>query len=74
MSYTTKNYSEQGGERWVVNGVLEITGEGVILINGKPLIRAEVQNTSTATTIEELKNDFNALLEKLKYAGLMEME
>lgn len=74
MSYTPKNYQEQGGERWVVNGVLEITGEGVFLINGKPLIRAEVQNTSTATTIEDLKTDFNLLLEKLRYAGLMEME
>lgn len=74
MSYTSKNYLEQGGERWVVNGVLEITEEGVLLINGKPLIRAEIQEISTATTIADLKNDFNSLLEKLKYAGLMETE
>ena len=69
-----KNYREQGGDRWVVNGVLEVTEEGVLLLNGKPLIRAEVQAVSSASTIEDLKNDFNSLLEKLKYAGLMEME
>jgi hypothetical protein len=69
-----KNYKEQGGDRWVVNGVLEVTEEGVLLLNGKPLIRAEVQEESNATTVDELKNDFNSLLQKLKFAGLMEME
>lgn len=69
-----KNYTEQGGDRWVVNGVLEITEEGVLLLNGKPLIRAEIQEESTATTIADLKADFNSLLQKLKYAGLMEMK
>jgi len=72
MSYTPKNYSEQGGDKWVVHGVLEITEEGVLILNGKPLIRAQVQTTSTATTIEDLKTDFNLLLEKLKSAGFME--
>ena len=69
-----KNYTEQGGERWVVNGVLEVTEEGVLLLNDKPLIRAEIQEESTATTIADLKADFNSLLQKLKYAGLMEMK
>ncbi|CAK7037634.1 Head fiber protein [Tissierella sp.] len=69
-----KNYKEQGGERWIVNGVLEVTEKGVLLLNGKPLIRAEVQPESTATTVDDLKSDFNSLLQKLKFAGLMEME
>lgn len=69
-----KNYKEQGGDRWIVNGVLEVTEEGVLLLNGKPLIRAEVQLESTATTVDDLKNDFNSLISKLKYSGLMEME
>ncbi len=72
--YNTKNYRERGGERWVVNGVLEVTESGVLLLNGKPLIRAEVQLDSTASTISELKEDFNLLLQKLKYAGFMELE
>lgn len=72
--YNTKNYREPGGERWVVNGVLEVTEAGVLLLNGKPLIRAENQPDSTASTISELKEDFNLLLQKLKYAGFMELE
>ncbi len=62
---TVKNYKEQGSEKWVVKGVLEITEEGVLLLNGKPLIRAEFQEESTATTIADLKADFNSLLQKL---------
>ncbi|MGO1368515.1 Head fiber protein [Senegalia sp. (in: firmicutes)] len=69
-----KNYKERGGEKWIVNGVLEVTETGVLLLNGKPLIRAAAQPDSTATTVAELKTDFNLLLEKLKYAGLMDME
>lgn len=69
-----KNYKEQGSEKWIVNGILEITEEGVLLLNGKPLIRAEFQEESTATTIADLKADFNSLLQKLKYAGLMEIK
>lgn len=72
--YNTKNYRERGGERWVVNGVLEVTEAGVLLLNGKPLIRAEKLADSTASTISELKEDFNLLLQKLKYAGFMELE
>ena len=72
--YTTKNYRERGGEKWVVNGVLEVTEVGVLLLNGKPLIRAENQPDSTASTISDLKDDFNSLLQKLKYAGFMDLE
>lgn len=72
--YNTKNYRERGGERWVVNGVLEVTESGILLLNGKPLIRAVNQLDSTASTMAELKDDFNSLLQKLKYSGLMEME
>ena len=67
----TKNYSEQGGEKWVVNGTLEITSDGQITINGQVLTRAASQADSEATTIAVIKDDFNALLAKLKAAGLM---
>ena len=36
-----------------------------------PVPMAEQQAASTATTVAALKDDFNALLEKLKAAGLM---
>lgn len=68
MSYNVKNYTEQGGETTVIGGTLEIK-EGASL-TGFP--QAENQADSTATTIADLKSDFNSLLSKLKSSGLME--
>ncbi len=69
MSYNTKNYSENG-DKLVIGGTLELK-DGATL-NGFP--KAENQADSTATTIADLKTDFNSLLEKLKTAGLMESD
>ena len=68
MSYNIKNYTEQGGETTVIGGTLEIK-EGAS-ITGLP--QAENQADSTASTIADLKSDFNSLLSKLKSSGLME--
>lgn len=68
MSYNIKNYTEQGGEKTVIGGTLEIK-EGAS-VTGLP--QAENQADSTATTIADLKTDFNSLLSKLKSSGLME--
>ena len=68
MSYNVKNYTEQGGETTVIGGTLEIK-EGAS-VTGLP--QAENQADSTATTIADLKSDFNSLLTKLKSSGLME--
>lgn len=67
MSYNTKNYTEQGGDKTVIGGTLEIKQEA--LITGFPI--AENQADSTATDVAGLVTDFNALLSKLKAAGLM---
>ena len=66
-----KNYTEQGGGRWVVNGTLEIGGEGQLILGGKAIAPSAHQADSAATTIADLKTDFNALLAKLQAAGLM---
>lgn len=63
-----KNY--QDGDNLVIGGTLEIT-EGATL-SGFPC--ASNQSDSTATTIADLKTDFNSLLAKLKNAGLMQSE
>ncbi|MFA2549483.1 MULTISPECIES: head fiber protein [Bacillaceae] len=70
MSYNTKNYTVQGGEKTVIGGVLEIK-EGASVM-GLPV--AENQADSTATDVAGLVTDFNALLAKLKAAGLMEAD
>ena len=71
MSYNVNNYTEQGGEKTVIGGTLEIK-EGAS-VTGLPtqFTPAENQSDSTATTIAGLVVDFNALLTKLKAAGLM---
>ena len=67
MSYNTKNYTEQGGEKTVIGGSLVIKEEASV----KGLPSAANQAASTAADAAALKNDFNALLLKLKDAGLM---
>ena len=67
MSYNAKNYTEQGGKKTVIGGTLEIKSEAVV--TGLPT--AANQTASTAATLEDLVTDFNALLTKLKTAGLM---
>ena len=80
MSYNTKNYREQGGEKTVIGGEVilaanaKVTIDPAAIIEGLPggnFTPAASQVDSTATTIEELVMDFNALLAKLRSAGLM---
>ena len=66
-----KNYSIQGGEKWVVEGELELTRNGRLLFNGQELRPVTGPADSGAGTIAELKTDFNALLEKLYGAGIV---
>jgi len=71
MSYNTKNYTEQGGEKTVIGGTLEIK-EGAS-VTGLPsaFTPAANQTASTASDVAGLLADFNTLLAKLKTAGLM---
>ena len=109
MSYNTKNYTEQGGEKTVIGGTLEILegasviglppaqipaaaaaslggvkaaakeeadtvpvkigADGVLYVPAYPA--AENQAASAAQNVAGLLADFNALLVKLKAAGLM---
>ena len=69
MSYNIKNYTEQGGESIHIGGEL-IVEEGAS-VKGLLSAPAENQAASSSTTAATLRNDFNALLTKLKNAGLM---
>lgn len=74
MGYNTKNHTEQGGEKTVIGGELAVTAEGKVTFNGTELKPATLQADSTAVDVADLVADFNALLLKLKTAGLMESE
>ena len=80
MSYNTRNYRQQGGEKTVIGGEVilaansKVTIDPAALIEGLPngsFTPAASQADSTATTIEDFVVDFNALLAKLTSAGLM---
>lgn len=68
MSYNTSNYTKQGGAETVIGGKLIVSGT---IENGSGARLIANQTASTATDVAGLKTDFNALLTKLKAAGLM---
>ena len=72
MSYNGKNYAEQGGDKWVIGGTLEIKdGASVTGLPAAEVPQAANQADSVATDVPTLVSDFNGLLAKLKAAGLM---
>ena len=74
MSYNAKNYTDQGGERTVIGGILEFTDEArVVNLPDGSVGKAVAVADSTATTVAGLKDNFNALLASLRDAGLMEV-
>ena len=72
MSYNGKNYAEQGGDKWVIGGTLEIKeGASVTGLPAAEIPQAANQADSVATDVPTLVSDFNGLLAKLKAEGLM---
>jgi hypothetical protein len=71
MSYNTKNYHEQNGDKWVIGGALEVL-PGAAVTGIVP--KAENQIDSEAPDLPTIVGDFNALLAKLKAAGLMQAD
>jgi len=69
-SYTTKNYTEAGGDRTIIGGVLEIK-EGAE-VTGLP--QMDFLAESTASTVKEAVADLNTLISGLKAAGIMKRE
>ena len=78
MEYNAKNYMAQGGDRLVIGGSLEIlegasvTGLPPAAADSPGVVRtAANQTASAAADVAALVADFNALLLKLKAAGIM---
>ena len=70
--YNTLNYTEQGGAVTHIGG--DLIFEPGAFVEGLPLPFSPIagQEPSTATTIAQLKEDFNALLAKMQESGLMQ--
>ena len=80
MTRNCKNYLTDGGDRLVIGGALEVLDTATVtgLQSGYAteqtagsVYQATNQAESAATTIADLKSDLNALLLKLKNAGIM---
>jgi len=80
MTRNCKNYATDGGDRLVIGGTLEVLDTATVtgLQTGYAsqetagsVYQATNQAESAATTIADLKSDFNALLLKMKNAGIM---
>lgn len=69
--YSALNYTEQGGDVTHIGG--DLIFEPGAYVEGLPLPISPIasQEPSTATTIAQLKDDFNALLAKMQESGLM---
>ena len=74
--YQTRNYTAHGGKETGIGGKLtflpgaEVEGLEALLPSAQ-LPQLPAQADSVAATIAALKDDFNALLSKLRAAGLM---
>lgn len=66
-----KNYTDQGGDTTVIGGILDIVTGGKLAFAGTEMKPAVAQADSVASTIAGLVVDFNALLAKLRAAGLV---
>ncbi len=66
-----KNYTEQGGDKTVIGGQLEIAVEGKLTFDEVELKPANLVADSTATTVAGAVSDLNGLIAELKTAGLM---
>ena len=81
MNTSARNYHAHGGSEWVVGGKLtflpgaEVEGvEGLFDLPTTELVQAPVVPfipASEATTVAQLREDFNRLLTALKDAGIM---
>lgn len=69
ISYNTKNFTEQGGEKTVIGGELDITG--ILKLDGEEVTSIPAISLSTATTVSGIKADFNLFLNAMSSAGLI---
>ena len=81
-THVTRNYFAHGGNELVIGGKLTFL-EGATVEGGEGLFDSPAEESSpllayqadsTATSASGLKEDFNALLAKLRAAGLMPAE
>lgn len=69
--YDVKNYMDKNGNRTVIGGELAIQTPGKLTRDGVEIKLMPDQVNSVAADVPTVVADFNALLAKLRAAGLM---
>ena len=69
MSYSTKNYTEQGGEKTVIGGELQIAAGGKITAAGTQA--ATIADITGSATGEQIATAVNAIIAALKGVGII---
>lgn len=72
MSYNVKNYTEQGGEKTVIGGTLEVKSGANVVGLTEVANLPKLDNIAQATDEEDVVTQFNVLLDELIDKGLME--
>lgn len=72
MSYNAKNYTEQGGDKTVIGGELEILSGAKLTLGGKEVKRGVA--VADAAGASPTAAEFKALLDSLRAAGLIAAE
>ena len=67
--YNTPNYTEQGGAKTVIGGEIDVTD--TLKLGGDEVTTVPTFSLSTATTVSDIKADFNLLLNAMSSAGLI---
>jgi hypothetical protein len=71
MPYSPKNYKEKGGDRWTVEGDLNILPNGKVLADGVQAVAiADHVDPATATSTE-IATKQNEILAALRGAGII---
>lgn len=78
MSFNTKNYMGAEDE-WVIGGTLKIEAGGKLVVEPGAAVEGSASAASVkalpnseSTTVAKLREDFNALLQALRDAGVMQ--
>lgn len=71
MSNATKNFSDQGGNRFVVGGEINMQQAGKMTANGKQAAAIVSHADPAAATSEEIASKQNEILAALRGVGII---
>lgn len=69
--YNSKNYRDQGGQRWTIGGELNILSGGKVLANGTQAAAIDDHADPATATSTDIATKQNQILAALRGAGII---